>query len=65
MSSCRPCNLYKSTQSVESMKENLVLIPQRLIRDSSTFRLALKYKLIAVNEKPVEFYFEKAKEAEE
>ena len=58
MPACRPCNLYKSTQSVESMKENLALIPQRLIRDSSTFRLALKYGLITINEKPIEFYFE-------
>lgn len=59
MPSCRSCNHYKSTQSVESMRENLSLIPQRLTRDNASFRLALKYGLIAINKKPVKFYFER------
>lgn len=57
--SCRSCNKYKSTFSIEGLREQLFKIPERLIRDSVIFRIALRYRLIEIKSKPVEFYFEK------
>lgn len=56
---CRSCNHYKSTYTLEKFEKQLQEIPNRLIRDSAIFRLALKYGLIEIKDKKVEFYFKK------
>ena len=54
---CRQCNFYKSTMSVEDLREQLGLIVGRLEK-FFTFRLALAYGLIRLTGRPVKFYFE-------
>lgn len=56
---CRSCNQYKSTYSLEVFKKQLSEIPNRLIRDSAIFRIALRYGLIEIKDKEIEFYFER------
>lgn len=54
---CRQCNFYKDTCTVEGLRKNISGIIWRLEK-VFIFRLALKYGLITVNAKPIEFYFE-------
>ncbi len=54
---CRQCNFYKSTMSVEGLREQLGLIVGRLEK-FFTFRLALAYGLIRLTGRSVKFYFE-------
>lgn len=54
---CRSCNFYKSTLSVEGLREQLGLIVGRLEK-LFIFRLALAYGVIQLTGKPVKFYFE-------
>ena len=54
---CRQCNFYKSTMSVEGLREQLGLIPGRLEK-LLTFRLALAHGLVRIMGKPIKFYFE-------
>ena len=54
---CRSCNFYKSTMSVEGLREQLGLIIGRLEK-LLTFRLALAHGLIQLTGRPVKFYFE-------
>ncbi|MFR2389183.1 HNH endonuclease [Intestinibacter bartlettii] len=56
---CRSCNHYKSTYTLEVFEKQLQEIPNRLIRDSVIFRIALRYGLIEIKDKKVEFYFKK------
>lgn len=58
---CRQCNFYKSTMSVEGLREQLGLIPGRLEK-LLTFRLALAHGLVRITGKPVKFYFEEHKQ---
>ena len=54
---CRSCNFYKSTMSVDGLREQLGLIAGRLEK-LFIFRLALAYGLIQLTGRPVKFYFE-------
>jgi len=54
---CRSCNFYKSTMSVEGLREQLGFIAGRLEK-LFIFRLALAYGLIQLTGRPVKFYFE-------
>lgn len=63
--SCRSCNHYKSSMNIETFRQQLSEIPNRLIRDSAIFRLALRYNLIKINNKNIQFYFEKKGEQNE
>ena len=56
---CRSCNHYKSTYTLEVFEKQLQEIPNRLIRDSVIFRIALRYGLIEIKDKKVEFYYKK------
>lgn len=56
---CRSCNHYKSTYTLEVFEKQLQEIPNRLIRDSVIFRIALRYGLIEIKDKEIEFYFKK------
>lgn len=56
---CRSCNWYKHTLSVESFRRQIAAIPSRLRKDP-TFRIAERYGLIEVHDKPVKFAKEDA-----
>jgi hypothetical protein len=56
---CRVCNKWKSSFSLEEFREEIMLQPERMKRDSPQFRMALKYELIEVAKVPeIEFHFE-------
>lgn len=56
---CRSCNHYKSTYTLETFRNQVQEIPNRLIRDSAIFRIALRFGLVEIKDKNIEFYFEK------
>ena len=58
MPACRMCNFYKSTDSLESFRKKLqrTLLPN--VKRPFQFRLAEKYGMVEVHEKPIRFYFE-------
>ena len=56
--SCAPCNLFKSTLSVEEFRVELQKQIERARRSSVNFRTAERFGLISVEEKPVVFWFE-------
>ncbi|WP_303814070.1 HNH endonuclease [Selenomonas ruminantium] len=56
--SCRMCNFYKDTLSIDDFRRNLSLIIERLTKRVFIFRLALKYGLLSINNQPIQFYFE-------
>ena len=55
--SCRMCNFYKSTMSIEKLREQLSLVVNRLNKNF-TYRLAKKYNLIEEKENKIKFYYE-------
>lgn len=57
---CRSCNHYKSTMSIEVFRKQLERMPMVLMRDSVTYKNAVRYNLVTPNEHKVVFYFEKA-----
>lgn len=57
MPSCRMCNFYKNTYTLEEFRRQLGLLKGRLEKDF-TYRLALKYGLIEEKEVDIHFYFE-------
>ena len=59
MPSCRMCNFYKSTSTIEQFRNNLQNMLMRNVRLPFDYRLALKYGLIKEDIKPIIFYFEK------
>ena len=58
MPSCRMCNFYKSVSTLEAFRKRVqeTLLPN--VRRPFQFRLAEKYGLVEVHEKPIRFYFE-------
>ena len=58
MPSCRMCNFYKSTFTLENFRKNLETLHNRLEK-SFIYRLARKYNLIEEHRDKVIFYFEK------
>lgn len=61
MPSCRMCNFYKSTYSLDDFRKNLETLHERL-QKQYIYRLALKYGLITEHKDKIVFYFEKEKE---
>ena len=61
---CRSCNHYKGTSTLENFRKNLERMPQVLMRDCVTYRIATRYGLVIPNEQKVIFYFEKLAEEE-
>lgn len=57
--SCFSCNSSKSTFTIEQWRKELELKTKRLIKDSSQFRIALRFGLIKEVKSSVVFYFEK------
>ena len=60
--SCRPCNNFKTAMSLEEFRRELESQVARAIRYSVNFRMAEKFGLIQVEERPIVFYFEKVEE---
>lgn len=58
MPSCRQCNYYKSTSTIEQFRANLQDMLMRNVRRPFDYRLALKYGLVKEDIKPIKFYFE-------
>ncbi|EBQ5259763.1 TPA: HNH endonuclease signature motif containing protein [Salmonella enterica] len=56
--SCAPCNLLKTTYSLEMFRKQVSLRVERGRRSSVNFRTAERFGLISVVNKPVVFWFE-------
>lgn len=63
MPTCRMCNFYKSTFSLEEFRKQLETMHE-ILRKPFIYRLALKYGLIEEHKKKIEFFFEREKENE-
>lgn len=58
---CRSCNHYKSSMTLDRFRRMLETMPDTLMRDSVTYKNAVRYGLVNPNPHPVVFYFEKYK----
>ena len=58
MPSCRQCNFYKSTGTVEQFRQNLKETMLKGLKKTFQYRLLVKYDLIQENDKEIKFYFE-------
>lgn len=57
--SCRSCNHYKSSNTLEGFRAMLERQPQVLARDSVTYQIAVRYGLVVPFPHKVIFYFER------
>ena len=58
MPSCRQCNFYKSTGTIEQFRQNLKETMLKGLKKTFQYRLLVKYGLIQENDKEIKFYFE-------
>lgn len=56
---CRSCNHYKSRSTLEGFRKMVEAIPDVLMRDSVTYRNAVRFGLVTPSPHPVKFYFER------
>lgn len=56
--SCRSCNHYKSAVPLEYFRKAVENFPVVLMRDSVTYKNAVRFGLVCPNPHPVKFYFE-------
>lgn len=56
---CRSCNHYKSRSTLEGFRKMLENMPSVLMRDSTTYRNAVRFGLVEPAPKKIVFYFEK------
>lgn len=56
---CRSCNHYKSAMSLETFRRMVERMPDVLMRDSVTYKNAVRFGLVTPTPHKVEFYFEK------
>ncbi|MBQ6960851.1 MAG: HNH endonuclease [Clostridia bacterium] len=56
---CRSCNYRKSMMHVDQFRANVSRLHQVLMRDSVTYRDAVRFGQVTPNEHVQEFYFEK------
>lgn len=56
---CRSCNHYKSAMSLETFRRMIERMPDVLMRDSVTYKNAVRFGLVTPTPHKVEFYFEK------
>ncbi|WP_454878636.1 HNH endonuclease [Serratia inhibens] len=61
---CAPCNLFKTTFSLETFREQIAAQAERARQYSVNFRTAERFGLVEVKNAPVVFWFERA-EAQE
>lgn len=62
---CRSCNHYKSRSTLEGFRRMLEAMPDVLMRDSVTYKNAVRFGLVIPQPHPVTFYFEKMTSEEE
>jgi 5-methylcytosine-specific restriction endonuclease McrA len=55
---CRRCNKWKGSFSLDQFRKEIELQLERLKRDSPGYRLALDYGLVSENKKSIKFFFE-------
>lgn len=55
---CRSCNHYKSRSTLDGFRKMVENMPAALIRDSVTYRNAVRFGLVMPTPHPVRFYFE-------
>lgn len=55
---CRSCNNYKRSSTLEGFRQMVEKMPDTLLRDSVTYKNAVRFGLVIPNKKPVVFYFE-------
>ena len=60
MPACAPCNLHKGGYSLEQWRKYLQRSAEIVRAQTSTFRAGERFGVIAVSDKPVQFYFEYA-----
>lgn len=58
MPSCRQCNFYKSTGTIEQFRKNLKSVMWETLKNTFQYRMMIKYDLIQENDKEIKFYFE-------
>lgn len=58
MPACRSCNHYKSSMTLEKFRAAIERWPDVLMRDSVTYRNAVRFGMVMPNPRPVKFYFE-------
>lgn len=58
MPACSPCNNFKTSYGVNLFRQELESQVSKARKYSVNFRLAERYGLIQVTEKPIKFYFE-------
>lgn len=61
--SCRQCNFYKGTMSIEDFRVQLTKLRER-IQKVYIYRLSIAYGLIEEKENTIQFYFEKVSQHE-
>jgi 5-methylcytosine-specific restriction endonuclease McrA len=61
MPSCRSCNHYKSTFSLEEYREQLMLLRERLNKQHKIYSTSKRYRLIEEKPNKIVFFFEKPK----
>jgi hypothetical protein len=59
--SCRSCNYYKATYTLEQFRQRFELMVQNLQRQS-TVKALLRYQRIEFATSPIQFYFEQIQE---
>lgn len=55
---CRSCNHYKSRSTLEGFRKMVESMPDTLMRDSNTYKNAVRFGLVIPNKKSIQFYFE-------
>jgi len=55
---CRSCNHYKMRSTLEGFRTMIASMPDTLMRDSNTYKNAVRYGLVIPSPKPIVFYFE-------
>lgn len=55
---CRSCNHYKSRSTLEGFRKMVENMPAVLMRDSATYKNAVRFGLVTPTPHPVKFYFE-------
>ena len=58
MPACRSCNHYKSKSTLEGFRKMVENMPAVLMRDSVTYKNAVRFGLVTPTPHPVKFYFE-------
>ncbi len=56
---CRSCNHYKDTLTVEGFRERVQRLHRTLMRDSITYKNAVRFGMVKPNLHKVVFFFEK------